>query len=141
VGLHGPISGREYLILVFEAQSESEQDLPLGIHATVHTLFDTVDRPERNLRFARKLGLGHQAIFAKLSNSILSNRVRFINFHNALLAQQHCSGGFSELGQLLVVSTERRISLVGMRPWSSGLVGSPSLEKLCCRRGMRDRSA
>jgi hypothetical protein len=117
------------LILVFEAQSESEQDLPLGIHAAVHTLFDTVDRPERDLRFARKLGLGHQTIFAKLSNAILSNRVRFINFHNALLARQLCSEGFSKLGQLLVVSTDRRISLVGMRSWSSRLVGSASFEK------------
>jgi hypothetical protein len=129
VGFHGPISGREHLILVFEAQSESEQDLPLGIHAAVHTLFDTVDRPERDLRFARKLGLGHQTIFAKLSNAILSNRVRFINFHNALLARQLCSEGFSKLGQLFVVSTDRRISLVGMRSWSSRLVGSASFEK------------
>ena len=141
VGFAHAVGGREYLVFVFEAQSESEQDLPLGIHAAVHALFDTVNRPKSDFCFTRKLRLCHQAIFTKLSNSILSNRVRFINFHGALLARQLCSGGFSELGQLLVVSTERRISLVGMRPWSSGLVGNPSLEKLCCRRGMRDRSA
>jgi hypothetical protein len=45
------------------------------------------------------------------------------------------------LSQLLVVSTELRISLVGMRPWSSALVGDASSEKLCCRRRMRGQSA
>jgi len=140
VGLDRSISGREHLIFVFEAQSESEQDLPLGIHAAVHTLFDTVNRPKGDFGFTRKLGLCHQAIFAELSNAILSNRVRFINFHNALLDRQLCSEGFSKLGQLFVVSTERRISLVGMRPWSSRLVGSSSFEKFQCRRGMRDQA-
>jgi GTP cyclohydrolase II len=91
VGLQRPVGGREHLVLVFEAQSECEQDLPLRIHPAVHALFDTVDRPKRDFRFARKLGLGHQTIFAQFSNSILSNRVRFINFHNALLALQICS--------------------------------------------------
>jgi len=140
-GVAHPVGGREYLIFVFEAQSKSEQDLPLGIHAAVHSLFDTVNRPKGNLCFARKLGLSHQAIFTKLSNAILSNRVRFINFHSALLARHLCSEGFSESSQLLVVSTERRNSLVGMRPWSSRLVGSASLEKLRCRRGMRGPGA
>jgi hypothetical protein len=138
---HHPVDGRENPILVFEAQSESEQDLPLGIHAAVHTLFDTVNRPKGDFCFTRKLGLSHQAVFTKLSNAILSNRARFINFHSALLARQLFSGGFSELGQLLVVSTDRRISLVGMRPWSSGLVGNSSLEKRFCHRGMRGPGA
>ena len=141
MGVARPVGGRKHLIFVFEAQSESEQDLSLGVHAAVHTLFDTVDRPKRDLRFARKLGLCHQAIFTKLSNSILSNRVRFINFHSALLARHLCSEGFSESSQLLVVSTEHRISLVGMRPWSSRLVGDARCEKFRWRRGMRDQGA
>lgn len=136
-----PVGGRKHLVLVFEAQSESEQDLPLGIHAAVHALFDTVDRPERDLCFSRKLGLGHQAIFTKLSNAILSNRVRFINFHSALLARHLSSESFSESSQLLVVSTEHRISLVGIRFWSSWPVGDSRLEKLCYRREMRDPGA
>jgi hypothetical protein len=141
VGVAHPVGGREYLIFVFEAQAKSEQDLPLGIHAAVHSLFDTVNRSKGDLRFTRKLGLRHQAIFTKLSNAILSNRVRFINFHSALLARHLCSGGFSESSQLLVVSTERRISLVGMGSWSGGLDGKANFEKFRRGRGMRDLGA
>ena len=75
----------------------------LRIHPAVHALLDTVDRAKCDLRFARELGLGHQAIFAQFANSILSNRVRFINFHNALLALQIRSEGFSKWSQLFVV--------------------------------------
>ncbi len=136
-----PVGGRENLILVFEAQSEREQDLPLGIHAAVHTFFDTVNCPKGDFRFTRKLSLCHQAIFTKLSDAILPNRVRFINFHSVLLARQLGSEGFSGMSQLLGVSTEHRISLVGMRSWSSGLVGSSNLEKFRWRRGMHDQGA
>jgi hypothetical protein len=100
-----------------------------------------VDRPKGDLGFAGKLGLCHQAVFTKLSDAILSNRVRFINFHSALLARHLLSEGFSELSQLFVVSTERRISLVGMRSWSGGLDGKASFEKLHRGRGMRDLGA
>ena len=141
MGVARPVGGRKHLIFVFEAQSESEQDLSLGVHAAVHTLFDTVNRPKRDLCLARELGLCHQAIFTKLANPILSSRVRFSNFHSALLARHLCSEGFSESSQLPVISTEHRISLVGMRPWSSRPVGNTRLEKFRWRREMRDQGA
>jgi len=86
-GFADSVRRRKHLVLVFEAQSESEKDLPLGIHAAIHTLLDTVDRAKCDLCFSGELCLSHQSVFTQLADSILSNRLRFINFHGALLAR------------------------------------------------------
>jgi hypothetical protein len=46
-----------------------------------------VDRAKRDLGFPGELCLSHQSIFTQFADSILSNRLRFINFHVALLAR------------------------------------------------------
>ncbi len=66
---------RKDLILVLESQAERKEDLPLGVHAAVHALFDAVNRAKRDLGFAGQLRLGHQAILSQLPNAILSNRM------------------------------------------------------------------
>ncbi len=69
-----PPNGREDLILVLEAETEREQDLALGIHSTVHSLLDAVNRPKSDLGLPGELRLGHQSVLTQLSNSILVNR-------------------------------------------------------------------
>jgi len=61
---------REDLVLVLESHTEGKKDLALGVHATVHALFDTVDRAQGNLGLPSELSLGHQAVLADLSNPV-----------------------------------------------------------------------
>jgi hypothetical protein len=86
-GVADPVRRREHLILVFEAQPQREKDFPLGIHAAIHTFLDAMDRAKRDLGLSGELCLSHQSVFTQLANSILLNRLRFINFHFALLAR------------------------------------------------------
>ena len=61
---------REHEFLVVETQAECEKNLPLGIHATVHSLLDAVDRSKRNFRPSCQLGLCHQPMLTHLSDPI-----------------------------------------------------------------------
>ncbi len=78
--LHQPL-GRKDLILVFEAKSESKEDLALGVHPAVHALLDAVNRPKCYLGFPGKLCLSHQPILSQLADAILAEHPLIILFH------------------------------------------------------------
>src|SRR5262245_22936082 len=69
-GIGATGSTRPDLVLVLEAQAQRQQDLPLGVHATVHALFDRMDRAQRHARLLGELRLGHEPILAELAHPI-----------------------------------------------------------------------
>lgn len=126
--------GREDLILVFEAHSESEQDLALGIHAAVHALFDAVNGAKRDLGLPGQLRLRHEPVLAQLTYSVRT----FPGVAHVAFPQ---SSRGSALWQLQGISDELRISLEKIGAWRIGRALDRILPKALVSRGDAASSA
>ena len=127
-GLH-PTDRRKDLVLVLEAKSKREENLALGIHSTVHTLLDAMNRAKRDFCFSSKLGLCHQPIFPQLSDPILTNRPGLTAFHTVALPQSPNPAMPFCIGvNLDAISSELGNSLEKMRRWRipTAAVGTPA---------------